>query len=218
MAGKEKWTDPKVTAVFQKWAEILPYHAKDYAGLTWQQTRPTPWSRRSPGCTCSACSCRRSSRRPRSPADIAALDFFPFPNLGTAVRRREGARRADRHLADRGQVAEPRDRDRRRQGVPRVLGEGFDPGHHVQGPAGPHPDRQGRGHQHVQRPAEEGRRGRPRPPSGSPSSSTATRAPTSPARTACRASCRSSSPNPTQDLAAYQTSIQAFWDQLPPLK
>ncbi|HEY4752667.1 MAG TPA: ABC transporter substrate-binding protein, partial [Candidatus Limnocylindrales bacterium] len=25
MAGKEKWTDPKVTAVFQKWAEILPY-------------------------------------------------------------------------------------------------------------------------------------------------------------------------------------------------
>ena len=24
MAGKEKWTDPKVTAVFQKWAEILP--------------------------------------------------------------------------------------------------------------------------------------------------------------------------------------------------
>ena len=24
MAGKEKWTDPKVTTVFQKWAEILP--------------------------------------------------------------------------------------------------------------------------------------------------------------------------------------------------
>ena len=25
MAGKEKWTDPKVTAVFKKWAELLPY-------------------------------------------------------------------------------------------------------------------------------------------------------------------------------------------------
>ena len=24
MAGKQKWTDPKVTAVFKKWAEILP--------------------------------------------------------------------------------------------------------------------------------------------------------------------------------------------------
>ena len=41
MAGKEKWTDPKVTAVFQKWAEILPYHAKDYAGLTWQNAADT---------------------------------------------------------------------------------------------------------------------------------------------------------------------------------
>ena len=35
MAGKQKWTDPKVTAVFQKWTEILPFHAKDYAGLKW---------------------------------------------------------------------------------------------------------------------------------------------------------------------------------------
>ncbi len=33
MAGTEKWTDPKVTAVFEKWKEILPFHAKDYAGL-----------------------------------------------------------------------------------------------------------------------------------------------------------------------------------------
>ena len=41
MAGKEKWTDPKVTAVFQKWAEFLPYHAKDYAGLTWQNAADT---------------------------------------------------------------------------------------------------------------------------------------------------------------------------------
>ena len=36
-------------------------------------------------------------------------------------------------------------------------------------------------------------------------------------RTACRASCRRSSPSPTQDLAAYQKTIQDFWDQLPPL-
>ena len=34
-------SDPKVTAVFQKWAEFLPYHAKDYAGLTWQNAADT---------------------------------------------------------------------------------------------------------------------------------------------------------------------------------
>ena len=41
MAGTEKWTDPKVTAVFQKWAEILPYHATDYAGKKWTDAANT---------------------------------------------------------------------------------------------------------------------------------------------------------------------------------
>ena len=68
-------------------------------------------------------------RGDEGPADLADLDFFPFPTLGTSVRRRGGARRPDRHLADGCQVAEPRGRAGRRQGVPRVLVEGLDPGH-----------------------------------------------------------------------------------------
>jgi multiple sugar transport system substrate-binding protein len=47
MAGKEKWTDPKVTTVFQKWAEILPYHAKDYAGLKWVDAATTLLNKKS---------------------------------------------------------------------------------------------------------------------------------------------------------------------------
>jgi len=41
MTGKEKWTDPKVTTVFQTWAKIIPYYTTGFAGLTWQQACDT---------------------------------------------------------------------------------------------------------------------------------------------------------------------------------
>ena len=37
MAGKEKWTDDKVKAVFAKWTELLPFHQPDANGRTWQE-------------------------------------------------------------------------------------------------------------------------------------------------------------------------------------
>ena len=37
MAGKESWEDPKVKTVFEKWAEILPYHQDASLGRTWQE-------------------------------------------------------------------------------------------------------------------------------------------------------------------------------------
>jgi multiple sugar transport system substrate-binding protein len=36
MEGTEKWNDPKVKAVFEKWAEILPYFQEGAPGRTWQ--------------------------------------------------------------------------------------------------------------------------------------------------------------------------------------
>ena len=81
MAGKEKWTDPKVTTVFQKWAEFLPYHAKDYAGLTWQNAADTLVQKKSGmyllGLFVSA------QFDAAGPEALADLDFFPFPSLGT---------------------------------------------------------------------------------------------------------------------------------------
>src|SRR5689334_16225111 len=36
MAGKQSWTDPKVKAVFDLWAGLLPYHQPGSLGRTWQ--------------------------------------------------------------------------------------------------------------------------------------------------------------------------------------
>ena len=127
MAGKEKWTDPKVTTVFQKWAEIVPFHAKDYAGLTWQNAADTLVQKKS-GMYLLGLFVSAQFQATKDPADLEDLDFFPFPTLGTAVRRRERARRADRHLADLVEVAEAPGRAGRRQGVHGVLVEGLDPG------------------------------------------------------------------------------------------
>jgi multiple sugar transport system substrate-binding protein len=82
MAGKEKWTDPKVTAVFQKWAEFLPYHAKDYAGLTWQNAADTLVQKKS-GMYLLGLFVSAQFSATKDPADLADLDFFPFPSLGT---------------------------------------------------------------------------------------------------------------------------------------
>jgi multiple sugar transport system substrate-binding protein len=81
MAGSEKWTDPKVTAVFQKWAELIPYQATDYAGLTWQQAADTLVQKKS-GMYLLGLFVSAQFAATNDPADIADLDFFPFPTFG----------------------------------------------------------------------------------------------------------------------------------------
>jgi len=41
MAGKAAWTDAKVKAVFDHWAELLPYHQDGFMGRTWQDAAQT---------------------------------------------------------------------------------------------------------------------------------------------------------------------------------
>jgi multiple sugar transport system substrate-binding protein len=82
MAGKEKWTDAKVTTVFQKWAEILPFHAKDYAGLTWQNAADTLVQKKS-GMYLLGLFVSAQFAATKNQADLDDLDFFAFPNLGT---------------------------------------------------------------------------------------------------------------------------------------
>ena len=62
-------------------------------------------------CTCSACSSRRSSRRPRTRPTSTTSTSSRSRRSGTQFDAEKRARRADRHLAARGQVAEPRGRD-----------------------------------------------------------------------------------------------------------
>jgi hypothetical protein len=82
MAGKEKWTDAKVTAVFQKWAEILPYHSKDYAGKKWTDAATTLLNKKS-GMFLLGLFMSSVFSATKNQADIDDLDFFPYPTLGT---------------------------------------------------------------------------------------------------------------------------------------
>jgi multiple sugar transport system substrate-binding protein len=82
MAGKEKWTDPKVTAVFQKWAEILPYHATDYAGAKWTDAATTLLQKKS-GMFLLGLFMSSVFTATKVQADIDDLDFFTYPTLGT---------------------------------------------------------------------------------------------------------------------------------------
>jgi multiple sugar transport system substrate-binding protein len=82
MAGKEKWTDPKVTAVFQKWAEIMPFHSKDFAGKKWTDAATTLLNKQS-GMFLLGLFMSSVFSATKKPEDIDDLDFFPYPNLGT---------------------------------------------------------------------------------------------------------------------------------------
>ena len=82
LTGKQKWTDPKVTAVFKKWAEIMPFHDPTYAGLTWQKAADTLVQKKS-GMYLLGLFMTAEFAATKDPADIADVDFFPYPALGT---------------------------------------------------------------------------------------------------------------------------------------
>ena len=78
LAGKAKWTDPKVQAVFKKWAEYLPYTQSDPLGRTWQEGAQT-WANNKAAMYFLG----TFASQQVAPADLADVDFFPFPTLGT---------------------------------------------------------------------------------------------------------------------------------------
>ena len=82
MTGKEKWTDPKVTTVFQKWAEILPFCDTTYAGLTWEQAADKLVQKKA-GMYFLGLFMTSEFAATENPADLADVDFFPWPTLGT---------------------------------------------------------------------------------------------------------------------------------------
>jgi multiple sugar transport system substrate-binding protein len=82
LTGKQKWTDPRVTAVFNKWKEILPYSDTQFAGLTWQQSADKLIQKKA-GMYLLGLFVSQEFTAAGSPADLADLDFFPYPNLGT---------------------------------------------------------------------------------------------------------------------------------------
>jgi multiple sugar transport system substrate-binding protein len=81
MAGNDKWTDPRVTTVFERWRELIPYQSTDYAGLTWQQAAAQLIQKKAGMYLLGLFVSQEFAAS--SDADLEDLDFFAFPNLGT---------------------------------------------------------------------------------------------------------------------------------------
>jgi multiple sugar transport system substrate-binding protein len=81
MAGKEKWTDPKVASVFAKWKELIPFNGDMAAALgrTWQDTANLLVQKKAGMYFLGTFAGQQAT----APADHDDLDFFPFPTLGT---------------------------------------------------------------------------------------------------------------------------------------
>jgi len=78
MEGREKWTDPKVKAVFEKWAELLPYFQEGAPGRTWQDAAKAALVDKVAGMYFLGTFALEQA------GDAASdVGFFPFPTLGT---------------------------------------------------------------------------------------------------------------------------------------
>jgi len=82
-ANGQKWTDPKVTAVFKKWSEITQYYSPAFAGLTWEQGADQ-LLRKQAGMYLLGLFVSDEFKASGSQADVDQLDFFAFPDLGTS--------------------------------------------------------------------------------------------------------------------------------------
>jgi len=79
----QKWTDPKVTAVFKKWSEITKYYSPAFAGLTWEQGADQ-LLRKQAGMYLLGLFVSDEFKASGTPADVDQLDFFAFPDVGSS--------------------------------------------------------------------------------------------------------------------------------------
>jgi multiple sugar transport system substrate-binding protein len=81
MAGKEKWTDPKVKTVFDTFKEILPFHQEGAAGRIWQDASATLVQKKAAMYFHGMFTSQQFQEAGQ--ADLDDLDFFPYPDFGT---------------------------------------------------------------------------------------------------------------------------------------
>jgi len=82
LTGKQKWTDPRVAAVYKKWSEITQYYSPAFAGLKWEEGADQ-LLRKQAGMYLLGLFVSDEFKASGTPADLDQLDFFPFPDLGT---------------------------------------------------------------------------------------------------------------------------------------
>jgi multiple sugar transport system substrate-binding protein len=77
LAGQEKWTDPKVKAVFSQWAKLLPISQPNAVGQVWQQAAQLLFDKKAGMYFIGSFATNAATSVVQ--ADLA---FFPFPVFG----------------------------------------------------------------------------------------------------------------------------------------
>ena len=80
MAHKVGWDDPKVLAVFKQWTEILPYQQAGANGRIWQDAAKTLLNKQAGMYLLGSFVAQQFT----AAADLADLDFFPYPAIDPA--------------------------------------------------------------------------------------------------------------------------------------
>lgn len=81
MAGTEKWSDPKTKKVFEVWKDLLPFYQEGAAGRTWQDAAQALVKKQAGMYLLGMFVSQQFQEA--GDADLADLDFFPYPNFGT---------------------------------------------------------------------------------------------------------------------------------------
>jgi multiple sugar transport system substrate-binding protein len=79
LRGRTSWTDPKVRAVLDQWARIIPFHQQGGAGRKWQDAQQALVDKKA-GMAVTGMYVATSF----TGTDLADLDFFPFPSVDPA--------------------------------------------------------------------------------------------------------------------------------------
>jgi len=80
MEGREKWSDPKVKAVFELWRNLLPYFQEGAPGRTWQDAAKVALVDKKAGMYFLGTFAVEQA----GTENVSDVGFFPFPLLGTA--------------------------------------------------------------------------------------------------------------------------------------
>lgn len=81
MAGSEKWTDARSRRAFEIWRDLLPYYQEGASGRTWQDAAQALVQKRAGMYLLGMFVSEQFTAA--GEAELADLDFFPYPNFGT---------------------------------------------------------------------------------------------------------------------------------------
>lgn len=78
MGGRESWTDPRVTAVFEAWRELVPFYQEGALGRTWQEAAQSMTSGDAGMYFLGTFATQQAT-----PEQLDLIDFFAWPKHGT---------------------------------------------------------------------------------------------------------------------------------------